>query len=77
MARIRGGGGGSPKVSTSCTDPSGSTFSLDNPIKWPFIGSNFSLLMPILSNVDVKMISAELPLLIRTLYTVLLATITP
>ena len=59
--------GGSPKVSTSCIDPRGSTFSLENPLKWAFTGSGFSLPMPILSNVDAKMMSVELSLLIRTL----------
>ena len=59
--------GGSPKVSTNYTDPRGSTFSLENPSKWAFTSSNFSLLMPILSNADVKMMSAELPLSIKTL----------
>ena len=59
--------GGSPKVSTSCTDPRGSTFSQENPSKWAFTGSSFSLPMPIFSNVDAKMMSVELPLSIRTL----------
>ena len=30
---------GSPKVSTSYTDPRGNTFSPENPRKWPFTGS--------------------------------------
>ena len=68
--------GGFPRVSTSYIDPRGSTLSLENPLKWAFTGSNFSLPMPILSNADAKMMSAELPLLIRTLWTVLLATMT-
>ena len=59
--------GGSPKVSTSCTDPWGSTFFPENPSKWAFTCSNFSLPMPIFSNADAKMMSAELPLSIRTL----------
>ena len=59
--------GGSPKVSTSCTDPRGSTFSPENPLKWAFTCSNYSFPMPILSNVDAKMMSTELPLSIRTL----------
>ena len=59
--------GGSPKVSTSYTDPRGSTFSSENPSKWAFICSSFSLPMPILSNADAKMMSVELPLSIRTL----------
>ena len=58
---------GSPKVSTTCTDLRGSTFSLENPNKWAFTGSSFSLPMPILSNADAKMMSVELPLSIRTL----------
>ena len=52
--------GGSPKVSTSCTDPKGSTLSPENPLKWAFTGSSFSLPMPVLSNADAKMMSAEL-----------------
>ena len=59
--------GGSPKMSTSCTDSKGSTLSLENPNKWALTGSSFSLSMLILSNANVKMMSAELPLLIRTL----------
>ena len=66
--------GESPKVSTSCTDPRGSTFSPENPSKWAFTDSSFSLSMPIFSNADAKMMSVELPLSIRTLCTVLLAT---
>ena len=53
--------GGSPKVSSSCTEPKGSTFSLENPSKWAFTGSSFSLLMPILLNTDAKMMATELP----------------
>ena len=60
-------------MSTNCTDPKGSTLSAENPLKWAFTGSIFSLPIPILSNVDAKMMSVELPLLIRTLWTVLLA----
>ena len=59
--------GGSPRLSTSCTDPRGSTFSQGNPLKLAFIGSNFSLPMPIFSNANAKMMSVELPLSIRTL----------
>ena len=59
--------GGSPKMSTSCTDPRGSTLSQENPLKWVFTGSSFSFPMPILSNADAKMMSAELPLSIKTL----------
>ena len=66
--------GGSPKVSTSCTDPRGSTLSPENPRRQTFTGSSFSLPMPILSKADAKMMSAELPLSTRTLWIVLLAT---
>ena len=66
--------GGSPKVSTSCTDPRGSTLSFENPRRQALTGSSFSLPMPILSKDDVKMMSAELPLSTRTLWIVLLAT---
>ena len=66
--------GGSPKVSTSCIDPKGSTFSLENPRWWVLTGSIFSLSMPILSKADEKMMSVELPLSIRTRWIVLLAT---
>ena len=59
--------GGSPKVSTNCTDPRGRTFSPENPRKWAFTYSSFSLSMPILSKADDKMMSAELHLSIRTL----------
>ena len=59
--------GGSPRLSTSCTDPRGSTFYQGNPLKLAFTGSSFSLPMPILSNVDAKMMSVELLLSIRTL----------
>ena len=59
--------GGSPKVSTSYTDLRGSTFSPENPLKWAFTRSSFSLPMPIFSNADAKMMSVELPLSIRTL----------
>ena len=59
--------GGFPKVSTSCTDPRGSTFSPKNHLRWAFTGSSFSLPMPILSNADAKMMSVELLLSIRTL----------
>ena len=60
-------------MSTNCTDPRGNTLSPENPNKWVLTCSNLSLPMPILSNVDVKMMSGELPLLIRTLWTILLA----
>ena len=68
--------GGSPKVSTSCIDPRGSTLSQENPRRWALTGFNFSLPMPILSKADPKMMSAELSLSTRTLCTVLLATTT-
>ena len=61
-------------MSTSCIEPRGSTLSSKNPRKWALTGSSFSLPMPILSKADVKMMSVELPLLTRTLCTVLLAT---
>ena len=64
---------GSPKVSTSCIDPKGSTLSPENPRRWALAGSSFSLPMPILSKVDAKMMSAKLLLSNRTLCTVLLA----
>ena len=54
--------GGSPRVSTNCTDPKGSTLSPENPHRQALIGSSFSLPMPILSKANAKMISAELPL---------------
>ena len=66
--------GGSPKVSTSCIDPRGSTISSENPCRWALIDSNFSLPMPILSKADAKMMSIELPLSTRTLCINLLAT---
>ena len=65
---------GSPKVSTSCTDPRGSTLSPENPHRQALTCSNFSLPMPILSKADAKMMLAELPLSTRTLWIVLLAT---
>ena len=66
--------GGFLRVSTSCTNPRGTTLSSENPLKWAFTGYSLSLPMPILSNADAKMMSVELPLSIRTLWTVLLAT---
>ena len=65
---------GSPKVSTRCMDPRGNTFSPENPCRWVLVGSSFSLPMSILSKADMKMMSAELPLSIRTWWIVLLAT---
>ena len=58
---------GSPKVSTSYIDPRGSTLSPENPRRWALIDSSFSLLMPILSKADAKIMSTELPLSTRTL----------
>ena len=52
--------GGSPKVSTSCIEPKGNTFSPENPRKWVLTGSSLSLPMPILSKIEAKMMSAEL-----------------
>ena len=66
--------GGSPRVSTNCTDPKGSTLFPENPRKQALTGSSFSLPMPILSKANEKMISTELPLSTRTLWIVLLAT---
>ena len=66
--------GGSPKVSTSYIDPGGSTLSPENPRRQALTGSSFSLPIPILSKADAKMMSAELPLLTRTMWIVLLAT---
>ena len=65
--------GGSPKVSTSCMDPRGSTLSLENPRRWALTGSSFSLPMPILSKANAKMMSTELSLSTRTLCTILFA----
>ena len=62
-------------MSTSCIEPKGNTFSLENPRKWVLAGSNLSLPMSILSKADAKMMSAELPLSTKTRWTVLLATI--
>ena len=66
--------GGSPKVSTSCIDPRGSTLSPKNPRRPALTGSSFFLPMPILLKADAKMMSVELPLSTRTLWIVLLAT---
>ena len=67
---------GSPKVSTSCIDPRGSTLSLENPRRQTLIGFSFCLPMPILSKADANVMSAELPLSTRTLWIILLATTT-
>ena len=56
-----------PKVSTNCTNPRDSTFSPENPLRWAFTSSSFSLPMPILLNAGAKMMLAELPLSIKTL----------
>ena len=61
-------------MSTNCTDPKGNTLSPENPRRQALTSSSFPLPMPILSKVDAKMISAELSLLTRTLWIVLLAT---
>ena len=60
-------------MSTSCIEPRGSTLSPENPCRWALTGSSFSLLMPILSKSDVKMMLVELSLSTRTLCTDLLA----
>ena len=57
--------GGSPKVSTNCIDPKGSTFSPENPRRWVLTGSSLSFSMPIFSKTDAKMMSTELPLSTR------------
>ena len=61
-------------MSTSCTDPKGSTLSPENLRRQALTGSSFSLPMPILSKADAKMMSVELPLSTRTLWIILLAT---
>ena len=66
--------GGSPRVSTSCTDHRGINLSPENLLKCACTGSILSLPLPILSNVEAKMLSAELPLSIRSLWNVLFAT---
>ena len=66
--------GGSPKVSTSCIDPRGSTLSPENPRRQALTSSSFSLPMPILSKADAKMMSIELSLSTRAMWIVLLAT---
>ena len=63
-------------MSTGCINPRGSTLSPENPRRQALTSSSFSLPMPILSKVDAKMMSAELPLSTRTLWIVLLATTT-
>ena len=68
--------GGSPKVSTSCINPKGSTLSPENPCRWALTGSSFSLPIPSLSKDDAKMMSVELLLSTRNLCTILLATTT-
>ena len=54
--------GASPRVSTSCIEPKGNTFSPENPRRCVLMGSSFSLPMPILSKADAKMMLVELPL---------------
>ena len=61
-------------MSTSCIEPRGNTFSLENPRKWVLTGSILALPMSNLSKVEAKMMSVELPLSTRTRWTVLLAT---
>ena len=61
-------------MSTSCIEPKGNTFSPKNPRKWVLTGSSLALPMSILSKAEAKMMSVELPLSIRTRWTVLLAT---
>ena len=63
-------------MSTSCIDLRGCTLSSENPRRWALTDSSFSFPMPILSKADTKMMSAELPLLTRTMCTILLATTT-
>ena len=64
-------------MSTSCIEPKGNTFSLENPRRWVLTGSSFSLLIPILSKAEAKMMSAKLLLSTRTRWTVLLADYCP
>ena len=64
-------------MSTSCIEPKGNTFSPENPRRWVLTGSSFSLPMSILSKAEAKMMLAELPLSIRTRWTILLATTAP
>ena len=61
-------------MSTGCIDPKSNTLSPENPRRWALISSSFSLLMPILSKANAKMMSVELPLSTKTLCTVFLAT---
>ena len=61
-------------MSTNYIDPKGSILSHENLRRQALTGSSFSLLMPILSKADAKMISTELLLSTRTLWIVLLAT---
>ena len=66
--------GVSPKVSTSCIEPRGNTFSPENPRKWVLTGSSLALPMSILSKAEAKMMLAELLLSTRTRWIVWLAT---
>ena len=61
-------------MSTSCTDPRGSTLSPENPRRQALTGSSFSLPMPILLKDDVKMMLVELQLSTITLWIILLDT---
>ena len=61
-------------MSTSCTEPKGNTFSPENPRKWVLTGSILALPMSILLKAKAKIMLVELPLSIRTRWTVLLAT---
>ena len=60
-------------MSTSCTDPRGSTLSPENPRRRALTGYSFSLPIPFISKANAKMMSVELPLSTRTLWIVLLA----
>ena len=53
-------------MSTSCTDPTGSTLSPENSRRQALTGSSFSLPMPLFSKADAKMMSVELSLSTRT-----------
>ena len=61
-------------MSTNCTYPKGSSLSPENPRRQALTSSSFSLPMPILSKADAKIISANLSLSTRSLWIVLLAT---
>ena len=61
-------------MSTSCIEPKGNTFSLENPRKWVLTVSSLFFPISILSKANAKMMSAELLLSTMTRRTVLLAT---